>query len=42
MVSREMKHFLNLSAEKVIKTKKHASLFEKCQVLPKSRIFHAI
>ena len=40
MVFREMKHFLNLFAENLIKTQKHASLFEKCQVLAKSMIFH--
>ena len=40
MVFHEMRPFLNLFAEKLIKTLKHASLFEKCQVLAKSMIFH--
>ena len=39
MVFREMRHSLELFAEKFIKTTKHASLFEKLQVLAKSMIF---
>ena len=35
-----MKHFLQLLAKKFIKTQKHASFFEKLQVLAKSIIFH--
>ena len=42
MVFREIGHFLQLSDEKLIKTQTHASLFEKCQVLAKSMIFHGI
>ena len=42
MLFREMRHFLQLFAEKLIKKEKHASLYEKCEVLPKSRIFHGI
>ena len=40
MVSHEMRHVLQGFAEKLLKTQKHASLFEKCQVLAKSMIFH--
>ena len=40
MVFHEMKHFLQLFAKKLIKTQKHATLFEKYQVLAKSMIFH--
>ena len=42
MLFHEMRHFLQLFPENLIKTQKHASLFEKCQVLAKSRIFHGI
>ena len=41
MVFNEMRHVLQVFAEKVIKTQKHASLFEKCQVLAKWMISHA-
>ena len=40
MLFREMRHFLRLFAEKLIKKEKHASLFEKLQVLAKWTIFH--
>ena len=39
MVFREMRHFLRLFDEKFIKTQKHASLFEKLQVLTNCMIF---
>ena len=34
MVFNEMRHVLQVLAQNLIKTKKHATLFEKCQVLP--------
>ena len=40
MVFNEMRHVLQVFAENLIKTQKHASLFEKCQGLAKSMIFH--
>ena len=40
VVFNEMKHVLNVFAENLIKTQKHATLFEKSQGLAKSRIFH--
>ena len=40
MVFHEWRHFLRLSAEKFIKTQKHASFFEKFQLFAKSIIFH--
>ena len=40
MVFHEMRHFLQLFAEKLTKTPKHDSLLEKLQVLAKSMIFY--
>ena len=40
MVFNKMRHVLQVFPEKLIKTLKHMSLFEKCQVLPKSMISH--
>ena len=39
MVFNEMRHFLQLFPENLIKTQKHASLFEKLHVLAKSMSF---
>ena len=41
MLFNEISHCLELLAEKLIKTAKHASLSEKLLVLAKSMIFHA-
>ena len=40
-VFNEMRHVLQVFAENFIKTQKHATLFEKSQVLAKSMLFHA-
>ena len=40
MVINEMRHVLQVFAEKLIKTQKHASFLEKCQALAKSMIFY--
>ena len=41
MLSHEMSHFLQLLAEKLMKTPKSSSLLERLLVLAKSMIFHA-
>ena len=41
MLSHEMRHFLELFSEKLIKTSKRDSLLEKLRVFAKSIIFHA-
>ena len=41
MLFHEMSHFLQLLAEKLMKTPKSSSLLEKLLVLAKSIIFHA-
>ena len=40
MVFNETKHVLQVIAENLMKTQKHATLFEKCKVLAKSMLFH--
>ena len=40
MVFNKMRHVLQVFPEKLIKMLKHMSLFEKCQVFPKSMISH--
>ena len=40
MVFHEMSEFLELVAQKLMKTPKHASLLEKVLLLAKSMIFH--